>query len=293
MPGSVYSTTFERDRRDRRAFRAPARATPQSQPQPLPLSSQVRSLHVNTELFAQVHAKLPAALRTPQNFDLLEQVLSGRHLIALGTSFIGRSAKLLAHLTGSNHTWNYDCRVWISLLPDGRPDGPVSLPNASMATTHNASGSLAHSTTLTTGPTFSATAAAGTLMGLQQLGGNATAGVAYKREKARSHTSHLGHERSDTHSYGEGALQYGNRATVRIRIEWDKKPNLLALWAQGKPHKEHTISPQAGAGGVASAELEYVIPSALVPRRTTDAGTSTGAGTSAARWTRNTPVYEV
>ncbi|MFG3001325.1 hypothetical protein [Streptomyces sp. NPDC048340] len=279
------------------AFRAPARAIPQPEPQPLPLplSSQVRSLHVDTELFAQVHAKLPEALRTPRNFDLLEQVLSGQHLIALGTSFIGRSAKLLAHLTGSNHTWNYDCRVWISLLPEGRPSGPVSLPNASVGTAHKATGSLADSNTLTTGPTFSATGTAGTLMGLQQLGGNATAGVAYKRERAKGHTSSLGQERTDTLSYGEGALQYGNRATVRIRVEWDKKPNALALWARGKPHKEHTISPQAGAGGGASAELEYVIPSALVPPMTTDAGTSTAAGTStkAARWARNTPVYEV
>ncbi|MFE2551995.1 hypothetical protein ACFXGI_26080 [Streptomyces sp. NPDC059355] len=272
---------------------------PLPQPLPLPLSSQVRSLHVDTELFAQVHAGLPEALRTPRNFDLLEQVLSGQHLMALGTSFIGRSAKLLAHLTGGNHTWNYDCRVWISLLPDGQPAGPVSLPNASMATAHKAAGSLADSKTRTTGPTFSATGTAGTLMGVQQLGGNATAGVAYKRETARNHTSNMGHERSDTLSYGEGTLQYGNRATVRIRVEWDKKPSLLALWARGKPHKEHTIVPQDGAGGSAAAELEYVIPSALVLPRTADAGTSTDAGKSttvgagAARRTADTRVYEV
>ncbi|MFZ3475151.1 hypothetical protein ACODT3_00125 [Streptomyces sp. 4.24] len=296
MPGSVYSTPFERDQRTRRAFRSPAPAAAPPAPaaaRPLPLSSQVRSLYVDTELFTQVYEKLPTALRTPETYDLLEQVLSGEHLIARGTSFIGRSAKLLAHLRGSSATWAYSCRVWISLQPEGDPAGPVALPNASISTAHKAAGSLADSTTLTTGPTISATGSAGTAMGPHLLGGNVATGVTYRREKARNHTSNLGHERSDTLSYGEGAVQFGNRARVRIRIEWDKKRNALAMWARGTPHKEHAVSP----GGTSYAELEYVLPSALIPPRTTDAGTSTGTGTSTGRrvggWTRNTPVYEV
>ncbi|MFJ8312942.1 MULTISPECIES: hypothetical protein [unclassified Streptomyces] len=250
----------------------------------MPLSSQVLNLHVDTELFTKVYERLPEALRTPQSYALLEQALSGQRLIALGTSFIGRSAKLVAQLTGSNHTWSYHCRVWISLLPDEHPAGPVSLTKASMGTAHKAAGSLADSTTLATGPTFSATGTAGTLMGLQQIGGSATVGVTYKREKASNHTSNLGHERSDNLSYGEGALHYGNHATVRIRVEWNKQRNPLAVWARGKPHKEHTISPQGTGHSVAAAELEYVIPRALVPPKGIDVGTSTSPWTVSRVW---------
>ncbi|MGW8955491.1 hypothetical protein [Streptomyces sp. NPDC055709] len=225
---------------------------------------------------------VPLALRTRQTADHLHQALSSEGLIARGPGFIGRGEKLLAHLTGSSSTWSYDCWVWISLSPNGSPAGPVSLPKASMGTARKATGSLTNTTTLTTGPTVSTSATAGSLMGLRQPGCSATAGVSYKREKAEGHSNDQGHERSDTFSYGEGAHQYEDRGTVRVRIEWDKRRNALALWARGKAHKERALDSQDRTD--TQVVLTYALPSALVPPRRREAGTSTNGLVVTGAW---------
>ncbi|MFC5722293.1 hypothetical protein ACFP1Z_19185 [Streptomyces gamaensis] len=208
---------------------------------PLPAGSQIVRLGVVPTLFEMVHAALPKALQTDQNYALLQQELDGERLAENGARFIGSGEHVLPQLEGSSTTWNYRCRVRVSLSVAEQPDRVTAMTGAGMAYSRRANSAVTRNKGVTSGPTVSALAVAGTQPGIGQPGGSATANAAYKRETTKGFSQTLGHERSDNFTFPEGASLVETQARLRVRIDWDKRPRALATWARGQAHKELTM----------------------------------------------------
>ncbi|WP_274918049.1 hypothetical protein [Streptomyces sp. WZ-12] len=256
---------------------------------PLPPGSVVLQLGVVPTLFEMVHAALPEALQTNKvNYALLAEELAPDRLAAKAARFVGAGEYVLPVLKGSSATWSYQCRVRVSLDLAEQPSRVTDLAKAGMGHAWSSNSGLTQSHGRTTGPTFTASGAAGTQMGLGLPGGTANAGVAYKRETTTGFSHNSGHERSDNFTYPEGATVFDTHADLRVRIEWDKRPRALAAWARGQAHKELTMdglgwSSSDGATAklqdfqdvFASVPITYAAPSALTGPHSTAGGRDT------------------
>ncbi|MFK0296908.1 hypothetical protein ACIQU6_41445 [Streptomyces sp. NPDC090442] len=206
---------------------------------PLPPGSVVLQLGVVPTFFEMVHAALPEALQAKKvNYALLAQELAPDRLATKAAHFIGAGEYVLPVLEGSSTTWNYRCRVRISLDLAEQPSRVTDLTKASMGHAWSSNSGVTQTHGRTTGPTFTAGGTAGTQMGLGLPGGTANAAVAYKRETTTGFSHNSGHERSDNFTYPEGATVTDTHANLRVRIDWDKRPRALAAWARGQAHKE-------------------------------------------------------
>ncbi|MGW1194846.1 hypothetical protein ACWD4B_03135 [Streptomyces sp. NPDC002536] len=255
--------------------------------EPLPTGSQVLRLGMAPTLFEMVHAALPHPLQSRKNYEVLAQELTGERLAKHGASFIGAGEHVLPQLEGSNATWHYRCRVRVSLALADKPSRSTPIA-AGMSHSSTANSALTYSHGLTTGATFSAGGIAGTQMGLLQPGGTGSATVGYKHETAKGFSRTLGHDRSDTFTYPEGATVIDTRARLSIRIDWDKRSRTLALWARGQNHKELTMDGLgwSSSDGTSAQLLDfaeifsnvpvtYAVPSALSGPSVAEAGTNT------------------